>query len=111
MMDAFFMDLLRSLQTRTRRTSKDENTLRNRQLINKYIANFCTLYRFQRITIPGIASNLDAYIGRQMLTAYVNHAQMRTGIHFRMCLNIYFDVRTLRAAVRRRTTTTIDKQR
>src|SRR2546423_2602821 len=45
MTDAFFMELLRSLQTRTRRASNDENTLRNRQLINKYIANFCTLYR------------------------------------------------------------------
>jgi len=92
MTDAFFFELLRSLQTRTRKTSKDENTLRNRQLINKYITNFSALYRFQRITIPGIASNLEAYIARQMLTAYINNAEMRTGIHFRTCLNVFFDV-------------------
>ena len=54
MTDAFFMEPLRSLQTRSRRASNDENTLRNRQLINKYIANFGTLYRFKRITIPGM---------------------------------------------------------
>jgi len=30
MTDTFFLELLRSLQTRTRRASKDENTLRNR---------------------------------------------------------------------------------
>src|SRR5579859_4500793 len=35
MMDAFFLELLRSLQTQTRRASKDENTLWNRQLIDK----------------------------------------------------------------------------
>ena len=40
MTDAFFMEPLRSLQTRSRRASNDENTLRNRQLINKYIATF-----------------------------------------------------------------------
>ena len=62
MTDGFFFELLRSLQTRTRRASKNENTLLNRQLINKYITNFCALYRFQQITIPGIASNLEAYI-------------------------------------------------
>src|SRR5437667_9022039 len=64
MTDAFFLELLRSLQTQTRRASKNENTLMNRQLIDKYIINFCTLYRFQQITIPGIASNLEAYIAR-----------------------------------------------
>ena len=76
MTDTFFLELLRSLQTRTRRASKDENTLWNRQLIDKYITNFCALYRFQRITIPGIASNLEAYIARQMLTAYINIVEM-----------------------------------
>jgi hypothetical protein len=82
MMDAFFFELLWSLQTRTCKTSKDENTLRNRQLINKYITNFCALYCFQRTTIPEIASNLEAYIARHMLTAYINNAEMRTGTHF-----------------------------
>src|SRR5579859_6181864 len=36
MMVSFFTEVLRSLQTRTRRAFKDENTLRNRQLINQY---------------------------------------------------------------------------
>src|SRR5579859_6296399 len=40
MTDAFFSELLRSLQTRTCRASEDENTLQNRQLIDKYITNF-----------------------------------------------------------------------
>ena len=110
MTDSFFMELLRFLQTRTRRISKDENTLRNRQLIDKYITDFCTLYHFQRITIPGIASNLEAYIARQMLMAYINNAEMRTGTHFRTCLNIFFDVRNLRSILRRRTTTITDKR-
>jgi len=100
MTDAFFLELLRSLQTRTRRASKDENTLRNRQLIDKYITNFCTLYHFQRITIVGIASNLEAYIARQMLTAYINNAEMRTGTHFRTCLNVFFDVQSLRSTLK-----------
>ena len=110
MTDAFFLELLRSLQTRTRRASKDENTLRNRQLIDKYITNFCTLYHFQRITIVGIASNLEAYIARQMLTAYINNAEMRTGTHFRTCLNVFFDVRSLRSTLKRRTTTNTAKR-
>ena len=62
MTDSFFMEVLRSLQTRIHRASKDENTLRNRQLINKYCERFCDLYSYQQITIPGIASNLEAYI-------------------------------------------------
>ena len=110
MKDAFFVELLRSLQTRTRRASKDEYTLRSRQLIDKYITTFSALYRFQRITIPGPASNLEAYIARQMLTAYINNAEMRTGTHFRTCLNVFFDVRSLRSTLRRRTTTTTDKR-
>ena len=76
MTHAFFLELLRSLQTRTRRASKDENTLRNRQIINKYINDFCAPYHFQLVMIPGIASNLEAYIVRQMLTAYINNAEM-----------------------------------
>jgi len=76
MMDSFFMEVLWSLQTRTGRASKDENTLQNRQLINKYCEEFCQLYRYRLIMIPGIASNLEAYIGRQMLTAYINNAEM-----------------------------------
>src|SRR5579859_719011 len=90
MMDAFFSELLRSLQTRTRRASEDENTLRNRQLIDKYITNFCALFHFQRITIPGIALNLEAYIARQMLTAYINNAEMRSGAHLQSCLKHFF---------------------
>ena len=99
MKDSFFVELLRSLQTRTRRASKDEYTLRSRQLIDKYVTTFSALYRFQRITIPGPASNLEAYIARQMLTAYINNAEMRTGTHFRTCLNVFFDVRSLRSTL------------
>src|SRR5579859_4582883 len=110
MMDAFFSELLWSLQTRTRRASKDENTLRKRQLIDKYMTNCCALFRFQRITVPGIASNLEAYIARQMLTAYINNAEMRSGTHLRSCLNIFFDVPALQSTLRRQTTMTTDKQ-
>ena len=110
MTDSFFMEVLRSLQTRTRRLSKDGNTLRNRQLINQYHGQFCQLYRFQQITIPGTATNLEAYIARQMLTAYLNNAEMRTGTHLRSCLNIFFNVRSLRSTLRRRTATDLDKQ-
>src|SRR5579859_7131954 len=76
MTNSFFKEVLWSLQTRTHRASKDENMLRNRQLINKYCEEFCQLYCYQLITIPGIASNLEAYIARQMLTAYINNAEM-----------------------------------
>jgi hypothetical protein len=62
MMDSLFMEVLQSLQTHTHRASKDENTLWNRQLINKYCEEFCQLYCYQLIMIPGIASNLEAYI-------------------------------------------------
>jgi hypothetical protein len=34
-----------------------------------------------------------------MLTAYTNNAEMRTGTHFRTCLNVFFDVRSLRFAL------------
>ena len=56
MTDSFFTEVLRSLQTRTRRDSKDENTLQNHQLIIQYCEEFCQLYRYQLIMIPGIAS-------------------------------------------------------
>jgi hypothetical protein len=35
---------------------------------------------------------------------------MRTGTHFRTCVNVFFDVRSLRSTLRSRTTTTTDKQ-
>src|SRR5579859_6892528 len=54
MTDSFFMEVLWPLQTHTHRASKDENTLRNRQLINKYCEEFRQLYRYQLITIPGL---------------------------------------------------------
>src|SRR5579859_3740896 len=38
--------------------------LRIRQLINKYMVNFCTLYNFQRIMMLELASNLKAYIAQ-----------------------------------------------
>ena len=110
MTDAFFSELLPSLQTRTHRASKDENTLRNRQLIDKYITNLCALSRFQQITILGIASNVEAYIARQMLTAYINNAEMRSGTHLQSCLNFFFDVRALQSTLRCQTTMTADKQ-
>jgi hypothetical protein len=110
MTDAFFSEILRFLQTRTRRASKHEATLRNRELIHNHITAFCTLYRFQKITIPGNTSNLESYIARQMLTAYLNNAEMRTGTHFRTSLNVFFDVRSLRSLLRRQTTTTTDKR-
>jgi len=110
MMDGFFFEVLRSLQTWTRKASKDENTLRNQQIINKYITDFCALYHFQLVTISRIASNLEAYIARQMLTAHINNGEMRTGTHFRMCINAFFDVRSLHSTLWRRTTTTVDKQ-
>src|SRR5579859_3094221 len=110
MMDSFFMEVLWSLQTHTRRASKDENTLRNRQLINKYCEEFCQLYCYQLITILGIASNLEAYIARQILTVYINNAEMRSGTHLRSHLNIFFDVQALRSTLRRQSTMTADKQ-
>src|SRR5579859_7806399 len=79
-------------------------------MINKYCEEFCQLYRYQLITIPGIASNLEAYIARQILTAYINNAEMRSGTHLRSCLNIFFDVRALRSTLQCQTTTTADKQ-
>jgi hypothetical protein len=45
-----------------------------------------------------------------MLTAYINNAEMRTGTHFRTCLNVFFDVRSLRSTLWRRTTTTTEKR-
>src|SRR5436305_5118121 len=110
MTDSFFMEVLRSLQTRTRGAAKTEGVLRNRQLIHKYLEQFCQLYLYYLITIPGNSSNLEAYIARQILTSYLNNAEKWSGTHLRNCLNIFFDVRTLRSTFRRRTTTTADKQ-
>ena len=62
MTDSFFMEVLRSLQTRTHKAAKTEDVLRNRQLIDKYLEAFCQLYRYHLITIPGNSSNLEAYI-------------------------------------------------
>src|SRR5579859_3900358 len=45
-----------------------------------------------------------------MLTAYINNAEMRTGTHFRTCVNVFFDVRSLRSTLRSRTTMTTDKR-
>src|SRR5579859_6564945 len=60
--------------------------------------------------ILGIASNLKASIARQILTAYINNAEMRLGMHLRSCLNFFFDARALQSTLRRQTTTTTDKQ-
>ena len=89
MTDSFFMEVLQSLQTRTRKAAKTEDVLRNRQLIDKYLEAFCQLYRYHLITIPGNSSNLEAYIARQILTSYLNNAEMRSGTHLRNCLNIF----------------------
>ena len=62
MTDSFFMEVLRSLQTPTRRAAKTEDVLRNRQLINKYPVEICWLYHYHLIMIPGNSSNLEAYI-------------------------------------------------
>src|SRR5579859_5999114 len=45
-----------------------------------------------------------------MLTVYINNAEMRTGTHFRTCVNVFFDVRSLRSTLRSRTTTTTDRR-
>ena len=62
MTDSFFMEVLRSPQTRTRRAARTEDVLRNRQLINKYLEEFCQLYHYHLITIPRNSFNLEAYI-------------------------------------------------
>jgi hypothetical protein len=106
----FFTECLRASQTRTRRTTTLEDTLRNRHLIDRYIEDFCVLYQYHRITIEGVASNLEQYVGRQMYTSYLNNAELRSRQHFRSVLNAFFDVRELRAIQRRQTATNTDKQ-
>jgi hypothetical protein len=78
----FFCEVLRALQTRTRRRSTLEATIRNRQLIDSYIEHFCVLYQYHLIRIEGVASNLEQYISRQLVTAYLNNAEFRSGQHF-----------------------------
>ena len=106
----FFFECLRALQTRTRRQSTLEDTLRNRRLIDRYIEDFCVLYRYHLIRIEGVGSNLERYIGRQMTTSYINNAEFKSGQHLRSVINVYFDVRELRSVLRRQTVTTTDKQ-
>lgn len=106
----FFFECLRALQTRTRRQSTLEDTLRNRRLIDRYIEEFCVLYRYDLIQIEGIGSNLERYIGQQMTTSYINNAEFKSSQHLRSVINAYFDVRQLRSVLRRQTATTTDKQ-
>jgi hypothetical protein len=106
----FFCEVLRALQTRTRRKSTLESTIRNRRLIDHYITEFCILYQYRLVTIEGIASNLEAYIGRQMATSYINNAEFKSGQHFRAVLNIFFDVKDVRATFRRQTSTDNEKK-
>jgi hypothetical protein len=44
-----------------------------------------------------------------MLTAYINNAEMRTGTYFRTCLNVFFDMQSLRSTLRSKTTTGTEK--
>src|ERR1700685_2864051 len=85
-----------------------EATIRNRQLINRYIEDFCVLYRYHLIRIEGVASNLERYIGRQMATSYINNAELKSGQHFRTVVNPLFDVKELRATLCRQTSTDND---
>lgn len=101
----FFCQVLRALQTRTRRHSTIEATIRNRQLIDRYIEDFCVLYQYHLIRIEGVGSNLERYIGRQMATSYLNNAELKSGQHFRSVVNTFFDVKELRSTFRRRTST------
>jgi hypothetical protein len=106
----FFCEVLRALQTRTRRRSTLEATIRNRQLIDSYIEHFCVLYQYHLIRIEGVASNLEQYISRQMVTAYLNNAEFRSGQHFRTVLNTFFDVKGLRATFRCQNSNDNDKK-
>jgi hypothetical protein len=106
----FFCEVLRALQTRTRRRSTLEATIRNRQLIDHYIEGFCVLYQYHLVRIEGIASNLEAYIGRQMVTSYLNDAEFKSRQHFHTVLNTFFDVKDLRATFRRQTSTDNEKK-
>ena len=62
----FFCQVLHALQTRTRRHSTIEATIRSRQLVDCYIEDFCVLYQYHLIRIEGVSPNLERYIGRQM---------------------------------------------
>jgi hypothetical protein len=92
MTTTFFPECLYSLQTQCRAAARADDTIRNRNLINGYLANFRQMYNYQPITIDGIQSNWEAYIGRQMHKAYINNTQFKTGQHFRSALNCFFGV-------------------
>jgi hypothetical protein len=106
----FFTECLKSLQTRAQRAAKVQATIRNRALIDRYIGNFCQLYRYERMEIRGIQSNWELYIGAEMSNAYLNNAGLKTGQHFRTLLNHFFDVRETRAILRRDGTTAAEKR-
>ena len=104
----FFFECLRALQIRSRRQSKKEDTSRYRHLIDRYIEDFCILYRYHLIRIEGVDSNLEQYIDQQMESSYKNNAELKSGQHFHSVMNVFFDIRELRALLRRKTATTMD---
>jgi len=105
----FFNEVLKSLQTRPRKQATSHETLRYRQLINRYLEEFLVDYRFRPMQVAGNSSNWEAYVSRQMCTAYLNNAEMRSGQHLRAIINVLFDVKELRSTVRRNAATAAEK--
>ena len=71
-----FKEVLMSLQTRPRKQATSHDTLRYRQLINRYLEEFLVAYRFRPMQVAGNSSNWEAYVDRQMCTAYLKNAEM-----------------------------------
>src|SRR5579859_4921729 len=54
---------------------------------------------FSESRFQGLPRISKPTFARQMLTAYINNAEMRSGTHLRSCLNIFFDARALRSTL------------
>ena len=78
--------VLLSLQTKRRRASTSDDARPYRALINRYKEEFCVDYRFRPMQAAGNQSNLEAYVGTQMSTAYLNNAEVHSGQHLRTSL-------------------------
>jgi hypothetical protein len=60
----FFRECLLALQIQPRHQSRADYTIQNRQLIRRYLEEFCVMYRFHRMNSDGFASNWEAYVRR-----------------------------------------------
>ena len=84
---AFFVEILKSMQGRRRNNVSNQKCLRHRRLVDRYLNEFCVAYQYTKVLAGRRLGSWEDYVGTEMLTAYTNSAQKHTTTYFRRIVN------------------------